>query len=300
MAGAAPDPWKKPTRGTAMFDRISRSWTLVRASASVLRDDKELALFPLVSFAALVGVVATFAFPAYKLGLLDALDGHRDATAGGYLLAFLFYFVQYFVIVFFNVGLVGAAMMRLDGGNPTFADGMRIARSRIAAIAGYAAIAATVGTILRAIQERVGFIGKIVVGLLGVAWSIATFLVVPVIVARDDMGPVEAVKHSAYLLRSTWGENLIGQAGIGAAFLFVYIAIGVGGFFLFAVAGMGHDAGLFIAAIVLTVLALGAASLVHSALAGIYEAALYRYATKGEAALGFDGDALQLAFRPKK
>jgi hypothetical protein len=177
---------------------------------------------------------------------------------------------------------------------------MRIARSRIAAIAGYAAIAATVGTILRAIQERVGFIGKIVVGLLGVAWSIATFLVVPVIVARDDMGPVEAVKHSAYLLRSTWGENLIGQAGIGAAFLFVYIAIGVGGFFLFAVAGMGHDAGLFIAAIVLTVLALGAASLVHSALAGIYEAALYRYATKGEAALGFDGDALQLAFRPKK
>ncbi|HSN19162.1 MAG TPA: DUF6159 family protein [Usitatibacter sp.] len=282
-----------------MFDRLSRSWTLVVASASVLRQDKELLLFPLISFAALVVVLATFAFPAWRLGVFAALSGEGHATAGGYLLAFLFYFVQYFVIVFFNAGLVGAAMMRLEGGNPTFKDGMRIARSRIWVIAGYAAIAATVGTILRAIQERVGFIGRIVVGLIGVAWSVATFLVVPVIVARRDMGPVEAVKQSAYLLRSTWGENLAGQVGIGAAFFLVYIAVGFCGFFLFVVAGMGHDFRLFAFATVLTLLGLAAAALVHSALSGIYEAALYRYATKGDAVLGFDADALELAFRPK-
>ena len=282
-----------------MFDRFSRSWTLVRASASVLYEDKELLLFPLVSFAALVVVLATFAFPAWRLGVLDALSGHGQPTAAAYLLAFLFYFVQYFVIVFFNAGLVGAAMMRLEGGSPTFKDGMRIATSRIWTIAGYAAVAATVGMILRAIQERVGFLGRIVVGLLGVAWSVATFLVVPVIVARRDIGPVEAVKESAYLLRQTWGENVMGNLGIGAAFFLVYIGLGFCAFFLFVVAGMGHDASLFVFAAAVTLLAFGAAALVHSALSGIYEAALYRYATKGDAVLGFDGDALQRAFRPK-
>jgi hypothetical protein len=283
-----------------MFDRISRSWTLVKASALVLRDEKELLLFPLVSFASLLFVLLSFAIPAWQLGVLRTLADHGHASLSGYLLAFLFYFVQYFVIVFFNVGLVGAAMMRLEGGHPTFKDGIRIAASRVWVIAGYAAIAATVGTILRAIQERVGFIGRIVVGLLGVAWSIATFLVVPVIVARRDMGPVDAVKESAYLLRSTWGENLIGQAGIGAAFVLIYIAVGFCGLFLFVIAGLGHDIHFFVFAAVATLLGFAAAALVHSALSGIYEAALYRFATQGEAGLDFDGDDLRRAFRPKK
>ncbi|UUZ47783.1 DUF6159 family protein [Massilia sp. B-10] len=72
-------------------------------------------------------------------------------------------------------------------------------------------IAATVGVILRAIQERVGFLGRIIVGMLGVGWTIATFLVVPVLVARDK-GPVDSIKDSAALLKQTWGENVIGQA----------------------------------------------------------------------------------------
>src|SRR5437773_3238791 len=105
-------------------------------------------------------------------------------------------------------------MARLDGGNPTVGDGLAIASSKLTSIAGYTLIAATVGMVLRAIQERVGFLGKIVVGILGAGWSIATYLVVPVLVTRD-IGPVEAVKESAMLLRRTWGENLIGQGGIG-------------------------------------------------------------------------------------
>lgn len=282
-----------------MFDRFSRSWNLMKASASVLAADKELVLFPLVSFGALLVVVLSFALPMWGLGLLQGLDDDRPVRGATYLLGFLFYFSQYFVIIFFNAALVGAAMMRLEGGDPTFRDGLRIARSRIGVIAGYAAIAATVGLVLRIIQERIGFLGRIVIGLLGVAWSIATFLVVPVIVARKDMGPVEAVKESAYLLRETWGENLIGQAGLGAAFMLVYLGVLVGGGFLFVVAMMGHDVHVFAFAFVATALGLAAAGLVHAALGGIYEAALYRYATKGQAALGFEADTLEMAFRPK-
>src|SRR5690348_5688106 len=124
-----------------MFDRISRSWTLVKASASVLSEEKDLLLFPLISFASLVVVLASFAIPAWQLGVLDAFSHRGHASAGGYLLAFLFYFVQYFVIVFFNAALIGAAMMRLEGGKPTFKDGLRIAASRVWVIVGYAAIA---------------------------------------------------------------------------------------------------------------------------------------------------------------
>jgi len=280
-----------------MFERFDRSWRLAKASAAVLRQDKELVLFPLISLGALVLVLLCFAAPVIGLGVLDGLHGGR-ISALHYAIAFLFYFCQYFVIFFFNAALVGAAMVRLEGGTPTLAGGLHIAASKAGAIAGYALIAATVGMVLRAIQERVGFIGRIIVGLLGMGWTIATYLVVPVLVDRD-VGPVEAVKESALLLKETWGENVIGQVGIGAAFMLVYIGVLTGGGFLFVVATMGHDVRLFAFAFVATALAIAAAGLVHAALSGIYEAALYRYATKGEAALGFEADTLEMAFRPR-
>jgi hypothetical protein len=283
-----------------MFDSLSRSWDLVKASASVLKQDKELLLFPLISLAALMVVVASFALPVIGLGALDGLSQGEDkrVSAGLYVVAFLFYFSQYFVIFFFNAALVGAAMMRLDGGDPTFSDGMRIATSKLGVIAGYAFIAATVGMILRAIQERVGFIGRIVVGLLGVGWTIATYLVVPVLVARD-VGPIDAVKESAALLKKTWGENVIGQAGLGIAFGFIFFGVILCGIFLIVVAGLAHSAFLIIVAVVMTVLAVLITALVQSALAGIYAAALYRYATTGEGSQGFDSNAMKLAFAPK-
>ena len=103
--------------------------------------------------------------------------------------ALLFYVVSYFITLFFSTALVGAAMIRMDGGNPTLSDGLRIAWQRKGRIFGYACIAATVGLLLRMIEERVGWVGRIVVKLIGVGWTLATFLVVPIIVTRD-VGPV--------------------------------------------------------------------------------------------------------------
>jgi hypothetical protein len=283
-----------------MFKRLSRSWELVKASASVLNEDRELLMFPLVSLGALLVVVVCFAVPMLGLGALDGLSGgsNKAISAGTYVVAFLFYFCQYFVIFFFNAALVGAAMMRLDGGNPTLGDGLRIAKSRLGTIAGYALIATTVGMILRLIQERVGFIGRIIVGLLGVGWTIATFLVVPVLVARD-VGPVDAVKESATLLKETWGENVIGQAGLGIAFGFIFVCVGILGIFLIFVAALSHSAFVMVSAIFITLLAVAVTALVQSALAGIYAAALYRFATTGEGTQGFDAKTMRLAFAPK-
>jgi Family of unknown function (DUF6159) len=284
-----------------MFDRLSRSWELVKASWSVLQQDRELLVFPLISSIAMLLVVACFALPLLGTGALDGLSrGHRPAmTMAHYGIGFLFYLVQYFVIFYFNAALVGAAMIRLEGGDPTVGDGLSIASSKLANILGYAFIAATVGLILRAIQERVGFVGKIIVGLLGTGWTVATYLVVPVLVTRE-VGPVEAVKESATLLKRTWGENIMGQAGIGVAFGLIQFAVILTGIAIIVAAAMTRNVPLIITAVVILISAVLLTFLIHSALSGIYAAALYRYATKQEATGGFTSDALQLAFRPAK
>ena len=280
-----------------MFERLSRSWGLIKASAGVLAKDKELLVFPLLSAVCTLIVAAAFVLPALGMGALDGLrEGGMSPTA--YVFAFLFYLVQYFVIFFFNSALVGAAMIRLDGGDPTLRDGLRIASSKALPILGYAAIAATVGMILRAIQERAGFLGRLVAGFLGVAWTLASFLVVPILVTRN-VGPIDAVKESAVLLKKTWGENLIGQGGVGLVFGFIFFAlviVGGAGIVAAATTGNGVLIGLMVA---LLIVALLVAALVQAALSGIYSAALYRYAVGAGDSEGFDAQLLGQAFRTK-
>lgn len=282
-----------------MFDRFSRSWELVKASAAVLQADKELLVFPIVSAALSILVVISFAVPAILAGLFDAavLD-ERGFPVAGYVIGFLFYVVQYFVIFFCNTALVGAALIRLRGGDPTVADGFRIAAQRIGPIMGYALLAATVGMILRAISERAGFVGKIVVGLIGLAWTLATYLVVPVLVV-ENVGPVEAVKRSASYLKKTWGEQIVGNLGMGIVFTLFGFGILIGGVVLTVVAASTESVALIIAMAGLTLLALIMLSLISSALGGVYAAAVYRYAAEGQVGTFFTPDMVRNAFRQK-
>lgn len=280
-----------------MFARFSRSWQLVKASGTVLRQDKELLLFPFFSAIATLLVTISFAVPLMFTGALDESAG-GSVDASYVLVLFLFYLVQYFVIFFFNSALVGAAMIRLDGGDPTVSDGLRIASSRIVQILGYAAIAATVGLILRLIEERAGFIGRWIVGLLGVAFTVATFLAVPILVSRD-IGPMDAVKESATLLKKTWGENVIGNVGMGLVFFLFYIgAVGIGVVFILG-ASQTSSGALIIGVTALIALAVIGLALVQTALQGVYSAALYRYATEGNVGEAFSGTLLGDAFRQK-
>lgn len=277
-----------------MFEKFSRSWQLVKASAAVLRSDKELLLFPLVSSVATLLVAATFLVPVIGLRLFEG----GNIGVGGAIVGFLFYLSQYFVIFFFNTALVGAAMIRLEGGDPTLSDGLRIAFGKIGAILGYAAIAATVGLLLKMLEERAGWLGALVVRFIGVAWTFATFLVVPVLVSRD-IGPVAAVKESMQLLRRTWGENVVGNAGIGLAFGLLTAAVAVAVVALVVGAAFAAGATAAIVVGVLGGLAIALLAAMQAALSGIYSAALYRFAVDGQAPEGFGGGELQAAFRPK-
>jgi hypothetical protein len=280
-----------------MFTRFSRSWALIKASGAVLRQDKELLLFPFFSAIATLLVFASFIVPLVVTGAFEQMN-LDESQAPFMVFAFIFYLIQYFIIFFFNSALVGAAMIRLDGGDPTVRDGLRIASSRIVQIIGYAAIAATVGLILRLIEERLGIIGRWITGLLGIAFTIATFLTVPILVSRD-IGPVEAVKESAVLLKKTWGENIIGNAGMGVVFFLFYLgAIGIGMLFIFTVVQTGN-APLIILVSAIVALAVIALALVQAALQGVYSAALYRYATDGNVGESFSSALLVEAFRRK-
>lgn len=283
-----------------MFERFSRSWALIRASAAVLRQDTELLALPAVSGLATLLVALSFAAPFVLWAA-----GHPQAMEQGeipplwLLWGFLFYLVQYFVIFYFNTALVGAASIRLDGGDPTVRDGLRMANSRLSVIFGYAMVAATVGLLLRAIEERAGAVGKWVVGLLGVAWTVASFLVVPVLVHRD-VGPLEALKESAALLKQTWGENLIGQGGVGIVFglmqLLLWLVVLVPAF----AALFGQQTALFFALVFLGVIASLLLGLVQAALSAIYSAALYRHASGLAAGPEFPSALLAGAFAPKR
>ena len=281
-----------------MFAKFARSWSLVKASAGVLRQDKELLVFPAISVVASLIVMASFILPLF--GLLDfkAMEQGEREPMWLYAWVFLFYLAQYFVIFYLNTALVGAAIIRLKGGDPTVADGLNIAWSKRGTILVYALIAATVGMILRAIEERAGVIGKWVAGLLGAAWTVITFMTVPILVSRD-IGPVDAVKESALLLKKTWGENLIGQGGVGIVFgLLQFLVIALMVVALIAVAATKSVA-LIVTVVAIGVFAMMALALIQAALSGIYSAALYRHAM-GEETLGMDRALLDAAFAAKR
>jgi hypothetical protein len=264
---------------------------LVKASWGVLRDDKELIVFPIVSAIALILVTIAFAVPGF---FLYAAGGNEVL---GVVLLFLFYLVQYTVITFANSALVGAAMIRLRGGNPTLGDGLQIASSRFGAIVGYALIAATVGMILHALSRR-GALAEIARSLIGLAWNLATYLVVPVLVV-ENVGPIEAVKRSALYLRRTWGEQVVGGVGMGLVFFLLFVLVTV-------LAGAGvflgvslNSLALILACIVAGILAYIALALISSTLGGIYSAAVYRYAAEGRTSKQFAPELIRDAFRAK-
>ena len=279
-----------------MAGSFSNSWALVKASTNVLKMDKELMVFPLMSGIATLIVTASFIAPFAVTGGWEIFNEETGSYLR-YALGFLFYLVQYTVIFFFNSALVGAALIRLDGGDPTVSNGLAIASKRMGAILGYAAIAATVGMILRFISERSGFLGRLAAGLVGMAWNLATYLVVPVLVTKG-IGPIDAVKESAGLFRKTWGEQVVGNFGMGWAILLMGLSWTIVSFLLVGTASSIAPQAVFVA-IGIAVVGYIFLGLFSSALRGVYTAALYRYAITGEVGY-FDPAIMGNAFRPKR
>ncbi|MCU0799746.1 MAG: DUF6159 family protein [Candidatus Thermoplasmatota archaeon] len=281
------------------LQRLSNSWDIFKTCFKVLGKEKMLVIYPLVSMLAM-GVVLMIFFGLFIFAFLaQALSESMSLPVLILTMALIWamYVAMYFVAIFSNVAIVGCARMRLDGKDPIFSDGFKIAFSRIGPILGWALLAATIGLILQFIRERMGQVGRIIAGLLGMAWNILTYFVVPVI-AAENVGPFTAVKRSFQILKKTWGEALVVNFGLGAVsaiFFLVYIVLWI---VLLLVSSIFWP--LFFVILAIGTLGLIVLWAVFIALKGILMAVLYKYATTGQVGFEFKKSTIQSMFVPKK
>jgi hypothetical protein len=270
--------------------RLQNSIDLAKASWGVLRDDRKLTVLPLLSGLAMLVVALVFFGPVALIARNGSGDSSKPAV---WILGAVGYLVITYVVVFFNAALVYAADKRLRGEPVTIGEAIHEAGSRAHVLLPWAVLSATVSVALRALEERAGIVGRIVGSLIGLAWSLVTFLVLPVLVI-EQLGPIEAVKRSTELFKRTWGENMIASAGIGIVALVATLVGAIPCVLLIAIGG--PIAVLGIIALVTWVIGV---QIVAAALTGILQMALYRFAVDGTVP-GFDLDQLRGAFRPRR
>ncbi len=270
----------------------------MKESYAVLKATPQLMFFPIISGIVSLFVGLSFFIPlALSSGMLHGGYHGAQLPPAYYVVLFLSYLVSYFVVIFFNSALISCAHDSLSGVPTTYQKGLQNATRHIGKIFAWAVIAATVGTILRWIGEKTGIIGQIVIGLLGFAWTLITYFVVPIIVL-EDAAPFSALKKSGGMLKRTWGEQII--AGISISFatgmlgligvipIVAGVACLIGGFYILAIP-------MFMLAVIFWL----CLAIVSATLTGIFNTALYVYASTGIVPNGFSPDYIQGAFAPK-
>lgn len=293
-----------------MFATIGRSFRLIKVCLHVLAVDKELALFPVFSTIGMALVLLTFLGVGIGIGALDRV-GTGQYSVLDIVVAWMFYSICYFVSIFFNSALVFAAHERLAGGDPNIRSGLRGASSCIGAIFVWAIIAGTVGLILKILSNMareategedgginiMGIIAQIIVGLVGAAWTMATYFVVPcIVIEKLPLGA--AFRSSLSMLRRTWGEQVTADFGLGLASLLAYALAGVITFVLFLILSPLGIAGVIVAIVVGIALFFGI-FLIFATVEGIYKAALYNYAFDGKVPSLFPEDVIVGAFHER-
>jgi hypothetical protein len=274
--------------------RIKQGWALTKKSWALLRSHRDLFRFPI--YGALCGIVIVVVTVGPGLYLID--DGKQ--VVGALLIAVGLYLAS-FVIVYFGVALSATADAIFHGRQATTADGFAVANERIGAIAGWAAVAALVGTLI-SVLEQSGSIGQAIIGtLVGAAWSLITFLAVPVI-AFEGTGPLATLKRSALLFKERWAGQITGNIAIGGivGLLGVLPAIGLIalGAYLWA-SDTNVDLAVGVGLIVIGVILLVVATLIIQAMRGVFGVALYRFAATGEVTSGFTEADLNSAVRTR-
>lgn len=278
--------------------RIKRGWELAKQSWAILRADRSLALFPVISGIAILVAAIVIVGPGV------ALFATETSKPAGVVLWVIGGYVLTFIGTYCNTALAAAASKALDGQQTTVGDGFAAVRDKRGVIAQWALVQLTVGLLLQLVQgllaeSPVGrVVATIIASLASAAWAIATFFVLPIL-ALEGTGPKDAIKRSAHIIRERWGEGLVGSGSIGGLVVLfgVLPAIGLGVLGAFA---LGSTVGGGVALIALAAILFVAAMIVGSTLTAIFRVALFRFATEDKVVGGFDGEALAHAFKQRR
>jgi hypothetical protein len=273
------------------MSRIKRGWGLTKKSWGLLNTHRELIRFPLYGAVATTLLAIVFLGPG--LYLLD-----KDSLAGAIPLLVIGVYVLTVVGFYFSVGLAACADMIFRGEDATVSDGLAVARSRFSQICGWAVVSTAISVLMGALENQGGLAGQIAARLVGMAWSLVTFLAVPVI-AIEGTGPLETLKRSAAMFRQRWGQQITGNIAIGAA-IFLIAVLPAAAVIVLGVVVWSSASFLGAVLVVIGALVLAIAMLISRALSGIFGVALYRYALDGQAVGGFTSEELESAVKVKR
>lgn len=273
-----------------MFRTFGNTWKLIKTSWLVLQKDRELIWFPIMAGIGVLVVVGIAAGVFGAIGTFERLDSTENAEvqAGDVIVGVLLLFVAFFVINYFNAALIGAARERLKGGDPNLHTGFRAVNRHIPALLGWTVIGVIVFLILQYLRgQQKGFIGQLVIGLVGAAWAYMTFFVIPVLIV-EGTGPIESIKRSSGYFKRTWGEQLVSNFGFGI----LQIIAAIPGVVVFAVLVNVSPVAAMLAAVPLLAFGLG----IVFAMEGIFKAALYDFVVDGVTPEFFDEATLRGAY----
>jgi hypothetical protein len=258
-----------------MGGRIERGMSLTSRSLALLGRRPQLLVLPLLS------MLSTAAAAVVLLGpwALDAIAHHSRWQI--FVDTAVLAYPSIFLSTFFGVGFVLMADAAFDGRDLSVGAAMRGAFERLPAIAAWALVATLVGIVLRAIEQLPGaggVAGRIVSWVADTAWALATLFVVPAL-AVEGVGPIAAARRSASVIRSKWGESVVGSFAIGTAAGFAILAaaaLGIAGWALRSGSPLLGD-GMIAVAIAAAVLI----SVIASAASQAFRLAVFRYAVDG-------------------
>jgi hypothetical protein len=294
---------EEATAAVKKMGKFKASWTLFSQSLHLLKQDKEVVLFPILSaiISMIVGVVVVTSILAS--GLVDTSGEETTITNTPvfYTVVFIYYVIGYFVLTYFKVGLTAVVYERINGGDIGFKEGLARANSIGGKIFVWSLLAGTVGLVLKIISDRSEHLGKLAASLLGAAWAIVTMFIAPTLLL-DNVSVWQSVKNSGTVFKKTWGETLILNISLGfVTYIAVFGIIAVFIALAITVLSLGLGAIALIVLGILFVFTLIATSIILTSLSEIFKVALYSYARFGVVAEGFSPEFIIGAVKePKK
>lgn len=269
--------------------RLSRGWRLTIAAYRLMRQD------PTMIALALLGTGFGLLGVALVLYLGGVFSPDNFSRTHFWLVSLAFVYPLTFLGAFFNVAITAAAAASLEGRWLGVAGALREAADRLRQIAIWSLLLVGIGFLINEIASRVPYLGGLVARLLGAAWNLGTIFAVPLLVI-EDAEPLEAVKGSAHLVKSKWGEGLTGMISIAAWSVLAMLPVLFVGIFGFAIAR--HNLIPGVAVICLAAAAAVGICAMASATRQVFAVALFRYAT-GVPTPGFELRDLENPFTSK-
>jgi len=255
---------------------------LSKASWRVLRRHPRLAWFPVLSLASLIAI--------FILVVPVILPGGEDDEIP-WLSLYLITALTYLTNVFYTVGLTSEALRALRGEAPSIPNGLATAVTHMPAIATFSLITGTVGFFISLLGRSTKVAVKLARALVNTAWSLATYLAIPVMVQERRSG-LMSLRRSSDLFRRTWGETTLSEVGVRVLTAHLTLMLVLIAFVLIELLGDSF------AVLVILALTVGLVAIV-GALEAIYRSALYVFAAEGVIPDPFNSPELDAIWKTK-